>query len=71
MKLIAGVRWLLALASARSARHRDHDPADMGTTFGLDATTTLEAESIDDLARRESAPEPSRFELRLNRRSTL
>jgi hypothetical protein len=71
MKLIAGVRWLLSLAARRSPRHRHGDPADMGTAFGLDATTTLESESMDEMARRESAPKPTRFELRLNRRSTL
>jgi len=71
MNLIAGVRWLFARASRRAAsRRRDREPADMGTAFGLDAITTLEAE-LDDERSPRPAPEISRFERRLRRRNTL
>jgi len=69
MKLFAGVRWLFGGGWRRSTRHR-HDPADMGTAFGLDATTTLD-QPFADTQQREGAHQPTRFELRLNRRSTL
>lgn len=71
MNLIAGARWLLALCWRRAPRRHGSDPADMGTAFGLDAITTLEPQSLDDLPEHDTAATPSRFELRLNRRSTL
>ena len=71
MNLIAGARWLLALTSRRAARRHGSDPADMGTAFGLDAITTLEPQSLDDPHEHDAAATPTRFELRLNRRSTL
>ncbi len=71
MNLLAGARWLLALTSRRATRHRASDPADMGTAFGLDAITTLEPPSLDDAPERDAAAKPTRFELRLHRRSTL
>jgi hypothetical protein len=71
MNLIAGARWLLALTSRRAVRRHGSDPADMGTAFGLDAITTLEPQSLDDLSEHEAAATPTRFELRLHRRSNL
>jgi hypothetical protein len=71
MNLIAGARWLLALTSRRATRRRGADPADMGTAFGLDAITTLEAELDPDLREAQPALEPSRFEHRSRRRSGL
>ena len=71
MNLIAGARWLLSLGSRRATVRRGSDPADMGTAFGLDAITLLEPETPDEALDREAAPRPSRFELRLHRRSTL
>jgi hypothetical protein len=71
MNLVAGVRWLLSLTSRRASGRHGSDPADMGTAFGLDAITTLEPESPGEVQQREAAPAPSRFELRLHRRSTL
>ncbi|MDQ2736699.1 MAG: hypothetical protein ABI330_20335 [Caldimonas sp.] len=71
MNLIAAVRWLLALTSRRAPRRRGSDPADMGTAFGLDAITTLEAELDSGLREAHPAPERSRFELRSRRRSGL
>ena len=48
------------------------DAADMGTAFGLDAITTLlEPEALGESPPAGDAPNPSRFELRLHRRSTL
>ena len=44
MNLFAGARWLMSLTSRRASRRHGSDPADMGTAFGLDATTTLEQE---------------------------
>ena len=71
MNLIAGARWLFALTARRPAR-RGSDPADMGTAFGLDAITTLlEPEALGESAPGDDASHPSRFELRLHRRSTL
>ena len=72
MNLIAGARWLLTLGSRRASRRHGDDPADMGTAFGLDAiTTTLEPDAIGESQLRDDAARPSRFELRLHRRSTL
>jgi hypothetical protein len=71
MNLIAGARWLLALTLRRANQRRGSDPADMGTAFGLDAITTLEPESLEGLPGHGTAKTPTRFELRLNRRSTL
>ena len=71
MNLFAGARWLLTLGSRRANRRQGSDPADMGTAFGLDAITTLEPESLGESQLRTDSPRPSRFELRLHRRSTL
>ncbi len=71
MKLMAGARWLLALTSRRATRRHGSDPADMGTAFGLDAITTLEPQSLDEEPEREGSAKPTRFELRLHRRSTF
>ena len=71
MNLIAGARWLLSLGSRRAVGRQGSDPADMGTAFGLDAITTLEPETLGQAPEGEASPEPSRFELRLHRRSTL
>ena len=72
-----GTRWLAALATGRRRRRRavDDDPAGMGTAFGLDASTMLNSELADELARLTApgalAAAPSRLESRLHRRSTL
>ena len=72
MNFLAGARWLLTLGSRRASRRHGSDPADMGTAFGLDAITTLlEPEALDESPPAGDAPNPSRFELRLHRRSTL
>ena len=71
MNLFAGARWLLTLGSRRANRRPGSDPADMGTAFGLDAITTLEPEAGGESQLRDDATRPSRFELRLHRRSTL
>ena len=72
MNLLAGARWLLTLGSRRASRPTGSDPADMGTAFGLDAiTTTFEPETPSESRLRDDAARPSRFELRLHRRSTL
>ena len=71
MNFLAGARWLLTLGSRRANRRHGSDPADMGTAFGLDAITTLEPESLGESQLRTDSPRPSRFELRLHRRSTL
>ena len=72
MNLFAGARWLLTLGSRRASRRRGDDPADMGTAFGLDAiTTTFEPDTPGEPQLRDDAVRPSRFELRLHRRSTL
>ncbi|MEO6363023.1 MAG: hypothetical protein ABIO71_07320 [Caldimonas sp.] len=71
MNLIDRARRFLALTTGRGLAAEDDDPADMGTAFGLDAITILEPESADDIAARSQAAVPSRFELRLHRRSTF
>jgi hypothetical protein len=71
MNLIAGARWLLALTSRRATRRRGSDPADMGTAFGLDAITTLEADLDSGLREAQPVTQSSRFEHRLRRRSRL
>jgi len=47
------------------------DAADMGTAFGLDASTFLEPETPEEIAAREPAHALSRFEHRLHRRSSF
>lgn len=70
MDWTAGARWLISLATRRPRRRRyGQDPADMGTAFGLDATTTLEEQEISETAAL-AAAQRSRFERRLDRRST-
>ena len=71
MNLFAGARWLLTLGSRRANRRHGSDPADMGTAFGLDAITILEPETLGESQLSADSPRPSRFELRLHRRSTL
>ena len=71
MNLFAGARWLLTLGSRRASRRRGSDPADMGTAFGLDASTTLEPETLGESLLGDDVAQPSRLELRLHRRSTL
>jgi hypothetical protein len=71
MNLFAGARWLLSLGSRRASRRRGSDPADMGTAFGLDASTTLEPETLGESLLGDDVAQPSRLELRLHRRSTL
>ncbi len=72
MNFLAGARWLLTLGSRRANRRHGSDPADMGTAFGLDAITTLlEPEALGESAAGADASHPSRFELRLHRRSSL
>ena len=72
MNFLAGARWLLTLGSRRASRRHGSDPADMGTAFGLDAITTiLEPAALAEAQLRDDAARPSRFELRLHRRSTL
>lgn len=71
MNLLARARRFLALTSGRVAGRGLHDPADMGTAFGLDAVSVLEPESADEIAARERSLPPTRFEHRLHRRSTF
>jgi len=71
MNLLAGARWLLSLGSRRASRRRGSDPADMGTAFGLDAITTTFEPQTGEAELGDDAQRPSRFELRLHRRSTL
>ena len=71
MNLFAGARWLLTLGSRRASCRHGRDPADMGTAFGLDAITLLEPDALGESQLRDDAARPSRFELRLHRRSTL
>ena len=69
MNLFAGARWLLTLGSRRANRRHGSDPADMGTAFGLDAITTIQPESAEELAARQVAP-ANRMADRLHRRSS-
>jgi len=71
MNWTAGARWLISLP-LRVGRRRGRvgsDPADMGTAFGLDATTTLEDWTITETDPLESASR-SRFDRRVDRRIT-
>ena len=54
-----------------AAPYQASDLADMGTAFGLDAITTLEAELDSGLREPVPATPPSRFEHRSRRRSGL
>ncbi|MEO6897953.1 MAG: hypothetical protein ABI218_15050 [Caldimonas sp.] len=69
MNLIARARRYLS--TSRRVRRTMHDPADMGTAFGLDAITTIQPETAAEAAARERAAPASRMEHRLHRRSTF
>jgi hypothetical protein len=69
MNLIARARRYLSSRRRGPGRLQD-DPADMGTAFGLDAITTIQPESPEELAMRRSAP-LNRMAHRLHRRSTF
>lgn len=70
MNLIARARRYLSPIVRRSPRSR-HDPAEMGTAFGLDAITTMQPESATEAAARMQAPPRTRIEHRQHRRSTF
>ena len=70
MNLIARLRRFFAPPQGWPARRVD-DWADMGTAFGLDATTTLQPESAAEVAARERAAKANRMQYRLHRRSTF
>ena len=69
--VFAILRRAFALALGRGGRRGLADPADMGTAFGLDASTFLEPESAEEIAARAPATPISRFEHRLHRRSSF
>ena len=71
MDKLPNIPWWASMGFHRPAPDPDTDYADMGTAFGLDAITTLEPESHGESPLGDDAPPPSRFELRLHRRSTL
>ena len=71
MNLIAAARRLIALTARRAVRRRPSDPADMGTAFGLDATTVLDSETAAAIETAKPASPATRFEHRLHRRSGL
>ncbi len=69
MDMTRGLSWLASLASRKAAPAAGHEPADMGTAFGLDASFADEDEptrpEADGVAT--DAPLPDR----LNRRSVI
>jgi len=69
--VFAIARRLLTIAFRRGRRGSMDDAADMGTAFGLDASTFLEPETPEEIAAREPAHTLSRFEHRLHRRSSF
>ena len=75
MKFLAAARHLFTRASRRATRRRDDDFADMGTAFGLDATTTIAPETPGEitsrLAAQEGAASTKRLAHRLHRRSSF
>ena len=68
MNVLATVFRLFGL-SRRAAGRRPTDLGDMGTAFGLDACTTLDAEAIEGAALRARLEPADHFQLRLNRSS--
>ena len=54
MLVFAIARHLLSLAFRRGRRGRMDDAANMGTAFGLDASTFLEPETPEEIAARET-----------------
>lgn len=69
MKLFPFAAWLSALAVTRRQRHRDTDPGDMGTAFGLDSITIVDFEASE--APPEPTPSKPDWQRRLARRSRL
>ena len=70
VNVFATVLRLLGL-SRRARARGPADPADMGTAFGLDACTTLDADSIEAAAARAWLETADHFQLRLHRRSSV
>ena len=71
MNVLATVFRLLGLSRRRGSARGGPDFADMGTAFGLDATTTLEAESAEGAAARAHLAAADPFQLRVHRRSSV
>ena len=69
MDMTRGLSWLSSLTSRKAAPAAGHEPADMGTAFGLDASFADDEESARPEAGAVStdAPLPDR----LNRRSVI
>jgi hypothetical protein len=69
MDWASGLSWLAALATATTdARSGDIDGGDMGTAFGLDASTALAWRGEPGLR---AEPGPAPWERRVVRRSSL
>ncbi|MDQ6685672.1 MAG: hypothetical protein M3Z16_11155 [Pseudomonadota bacterium] len=69
--IVASLRWIGWPLRRRAASRRDDDFADMGTALGLDASTTLDAESLEGVAAQAGRERPNRLQLRLHRRSSF
>ena len=69
MDMTRGLSWLSSLASRKAGPAAGHEPADMGTAFGLDASFADDGEAIRPEAGAVSsdALPPDR----LNRRSVI
>ena len=71
VNVLATVFRLLGLARPRRRARGPVDMADMGTAFGLDACTTLDADSIEAAAARAWLESADHFQLRLHRRTSV
>ena len=71
MNLLLAVARALGLSRSRRQAWRSPDLGDMGTAFGLDAITTLDAESPEGAAARAEMASADRFQMRLHRRSSF
>ncbi len=69
MDMTRGLSWLASLASRKAGPAAGHEPADMGTAFGLDASFAHEDESTRPEA--DGVANDAPLADRLNRRSVI
>ena len=72
MKLLSDTAWIAAFRAWRGQRRLQHDPAEMGTAFGLDSITVIDFDhSTSAVEKAGAAPAASDWHRRVARRSRL
>jgi hypothetical protein len=71
MKFLPDAAWFHAFRAWRGQRRERHDPAEMGTAFGLDSITVIDFESTSAPESVAGSPVASDWHRRVARRSRL